>query len=56
MPDVTICPGTGCDKKKKCYRYMAKPDEDWQAVFVKAPVETIDGLQFCAYFWEIEKQ
>lgn len=26
MPDISMCPGTGCPDKKKCYRFMAVPN------------------------------
>ncbi len=26
MPDITMCPGTGCPMREQCYRYMATPN------------------------------
>ena len=26
MPDISMCNGKKCPKKKQCYRYMAIPD------------------------------
>ncbi len=30
MPDISMCNNEKCDKKNKCYRYMAIPSS-WQA-------------------------
>ena len=29
MADITMCTGN-CPVKEKCYRYMVKPNKDWQ--------------------------
>jgi len=47
MPDITMCPGTDCSQKEKCYRFTAKPDEYWQSYFIEAPIK--DGK--CEYYW-----
>ena len=39
MPDITMCPGTNCPQKEKCYRYTAKPCEHWQSYFIDAPIK-----------------
>lgn len=46
MPDITLCPGTDCPHKEKCYRYTAKPSE-YQSYFMVAPVK--DGK--CEMYW-----
>jgi hypothetical protein len=46
MPDITMCPGTDCPHKEKCYRFTAKPC-DYQSYFTKAPIK--DGK--CEYYW-----
>jgi hypothetical protein len=46
MPDITMCVGTGCPLKEKCYRYIAKPSE-YQYYFMEAPYK--DGK--CDYYW-----
>jgi len=46
MPDITMCPGTDCPQKEKCYRFTAKPS-DYQSWFMKPPIE--DGK--CDYYW-----
>ena len=33
MPDITMCFNKNCPLRKKCYRFMAKPDT-YQAYFV----------------------
>lgn len=30
MPDISMCKGTGCEKKDTCYRYRAVPNDPWQ--------------------------
>jgi len=45
-PDITMCPGTNCPQKEKCYRFTAKPS-DYQSWFMKPPIE--DGK--CDYYW-----
>jgi len=47
MPDITMCPGTNCPHKEKCYRFMAKPSEYWQSYFTEPPIK--DGK--CEYYW-----
>jgi hypothetical protein len=45
-PDITMCPGTNCPQKEKCYRFTARPS-DYQSYFMKAPIK--DGK--CEYYW-----
>jgi len=47
MPDIAKCKGEGCDKKERCYRYTAEPDEYYQTYGYFDP-------EGCEYFWEIE--
>jgi hypothetical protein len=47
MPDITMCFGTGCPKKKTCYRYTAKPSF-LQSYFDEPPLKP-DGS--CSYSW-----
>jgi len=51
MPDITMCPGTNCPHKEKCYRFTAKAS-DWQSVFIDSPIK--DGK--CNYFWGDDSQ
>jgi hypothetical protein len=51
MPDITMCPGTNCPHKEKCYRFTAKAS-DWQSVFIDSPIK--DGK--CDYFWGDDSQ
>jgi hypothetical protein len=46
MPDITMCVGTNCPHKEKCYRYTAKPS-DYQSYFMKPPIK--EGK--CEYYW-----
>ena len=46
-PDITMCVGTGCRYKEKCYRYTAKPSEYRQSWFMEVPIK--DGK--CDMFW-----
>jgi hypothetical protein len=47
MPDITMCPGTNCPQKEKCYRFTAKANEYMQAYFMEAPIK--DGK--CDMYW-----
>jgi hypothetical protein len=31
MPDISMCENQECPSKKKCYRFIAKPNSLWQA-------------------------
>jgi hypothetical protein len=46
-PDITMCPGTNCPQKEKCYRFTAKPSEYMQSYFMEAPIK--DGK--CDMYW-----
>jgi hypothetical protein len=46
-PDITMCPGTNCPQREKCYRFTAKPSEYMQSYFMKAPIK--DGK--CDMYW-----
>ena len=48
MPDITLCKGTNCPLKERCYRYTAKPTQFSQSYFVDPPIK--DGE--CEYFWD----
>ncbi len=54
MPDITMCTGDHCPKKKHCHRYRAAPTPLRQAYFVKPPCEGKDYTN-CDYFWRREK-
>jgi len=43
MPDISMCCNLDCPVKKKCYRWMAKPDK-WQSY------AEFDGGKKCKYF------
>lgn len=47
MPDITMCEGTDCPHKEKCYRYTAKPSEFRQSYFAEPPIK--DGK--CDHYW-----
>ena len=47
MPDITMCPGTNCPQREKCYRFTARPSEYMQSYFMKAPIK--DGK--CDMYW-----
>lgn len=31
MPDITMCTGTKCPVRERCFRYKAVPDAEWQS-------------------------
>ena len=45
-PDITMCQGTDCPHKEKCYRYTAKPSE-YQSYFMEAPIQD----EKCEMYW-----
>jgi hypothetical protein len=51
MPDITMCAGTGCPVKEKCYRFVAIAD-DYQSYFMEAPYK--DGK--CDHYWGDDAQ
>jgi len=46
MSDITMCEGTNCPHKEKCYRFTAKPSE-YQYYFIEPPIK--DGK--CDMYW-----
>lgn len=46
MPDITMCNGTDCPFKERCYRFTAKPS-DYQSYFFDPPIK--DGK--CNHYW-----
>ena len=45
-PDITMCPGTNCPQKEKCYRFTAKPS-DYQSYFIEPPIK----FGICYAYW-----
>lgn len=37
MPDICMCKGLKCPRKKTCYRHTAPPTPHWQSYFVTPP-------------------
>ena len=52
MPDIAMCRGDGCPKKRECYRHRAVPTPLRQAYFATPPARE-DGS--CPYFIELRK-
>jgi hypothetical protein len=50
MADITMCAGTGCDKKEHCYRHTAKACEYRQSYFCGVPIN--DWNNECKHFWD----
>ena len=48
MPDITMCEGTGCKVKDKCYRHTAEPHPYRQSWFMNVPGKD----KTCEYYWE----
>ena len=44
--DITMCVGTDCPHKEKCFRYTAKPSE-YQSYFMEAPIQD----EKCEMYW-----
>jgi len=51
MADITMCPGTSCPVKEKCYRFTATKSEFMQSYFFEAPGKTEDDKFTCEMFW-----
>lgn len=49
MPDISMCTGEGCKKKKTCYRFTAKPSS-YQSYFSVPPKEQ----DKCEYYYPVE--
>ncbi len=48
MPDITMCKGTDCPFKQRCYRAQADPTPLRQSYFVTPPFR--NGQ--CDHFWD----
>ena len=46
MPDISMCQNTMCNRRLKCYRYMAIPTPMWQS-YGEFPEQD----DKCKYFW-----
>jgi hypothetical protein len=47
MADITMCVGTDCPHKERCYRFTAKANEYRQSYFMNPPIK--DGK--CDMYW-----
>jgi hypothetical protein len=55
MADITMCKGTDCVIKLRCYRYTAPACEYRQSYFVNVPLKILsDTDQKCDMFWSNE--
>lgn len=52
MADITMCKGTNCPLKEKCYRYRAKVNPYSQSYFMEIPYKE----NRCEYFEEINSK
>lgn len=50
MPDITMCPGTGCPMKNRCYRFRAFT-AGRQSYFGSLPHDPSTGR--CAQLWDV---
>lgn len=51
MADISMCPGTDCPVKEKCYRFTAPKSEYGQSYFFDAPGKTEDDKFTCDMYW-----
>lgn len=49
MPDIAMCQNKECPSSNRCHRFLAIPDEFWQA-FIQFTPE--DGEEGCIYYIE----
>jgi hypothetical protein len=47
MPDITMCPGAGCNKKDTCYRHTATVHTPYQSWVQFGPED-------CKQYWPID--
>lgn len=53
MPDIAMCQNKECPSANRCHRFLAIPDEFWQA-FIQFTPE--DGEEGCMYYIEHYKE
>lgn len=46
MADMTKCSGKGCKLKDTCFRYVDKPNEYYQSMFIGVPI----NYEGCEYY------
>ena len=51
MADISMCPGTDCPVKEKCYRFTAPKSEFMQSWFVETPCKVEEGKFTCEMYW-----
>ena len=51
MPDISMCPGSGCQFKHDCYRYVAEATPGRQSFFMQTPLD-IKTMK-CEYFMQL---
>ena len=51
MADITMCPGTDCPVKDKCYRFTANANEWGQSYFMNVPGKIVDDKFTCDMYW-----
>ena len=54
MPDITMCAGTNCPLKEKCYRYLAKANEYHQSYFTEIPYDK--EKKECEFYWKTKNK
>lgn len=51
MPDISMCQNESCASRKRCYRYMAIPHENWQTFGSFAPQPGDTKCEYFASIW-----
>lgn len=51
MADITMCPGTDCPVKDKCYRFTANKNEMLQSYFLDVPGKIENDKFTCDMYW-----
>lgn len=51
MPDITMCKGTKCPISNSCYRFLAKPTNEYQSYFTEVPYDLKTNK--CVYYWKL---
>jgi hypothetical protein len=51
MADITMCKGTGCPIKEKCYRFTATESQYGQSYFLDVPGKIENDKFTCDMYW-----
>ena len=56
MANIAMCANESCPLKLSCYRYMAKPDQEWQSYARFEWKKDENGVIHCPAFWKLNTE